>query len=213
VNTITQKNTSGKTYEFFSNGLSLRTGKNSQKNELTPRATPVKDALKGGFTMRYLIILGLSFGLTSWGQSTSKVGFCDVFRVFAGKDSTFIQVTNCSKELGFDKMDFSIPHHRSIIIDEINGNMVERARFDNVGDVLGMKQTAELAYLFSQRLRVEVNPSNNLLFLSLAGQFIAPTTKEKPNCPPGNPQTTGDDGFRPVPTSPKHGLNLSKKTG
>ena len=182
----------------------------AKAKQLTRGEMPGINKIVGGAMKNFLIIFALTFTLVSFSNET-KVGVCDVNRVFAGDSGTHIILENCSKNLGFEKKTYSLPHHQPIVIEEVRGNIIERVRFDNVGDVLGIKQTAELAYLFKQKLQVEVNKSNELIFVSLSGQISLPKTNDKPNSPPANPQPPVDDGFRPVPPT-RMGGEASKKS-
>jgi len=149
-----------------------------------------------------LFILWLSSSLLQ--ANDHKVGLCDVKHVYSGSSGTFLILHNCSKELGFSEKEYNLRHHQSItVIEQIMGAH-EKVVFDNVGDILGIKQTAELAYLFQRKVSLEISSSNELLFMSLAHPINLPTAKTSKNESPVDPAPTSpEDGFVPVPNPQK----------
>ena len=147
--------------------------------------------------MKQFILFSLMLSLASFASETKK-GACRVERVFAGNSSTYLMVDDCNGNLGFKKKDFQLDHHQSILVQERVGNYINSVRFDNVGDVLGIKQTAELAYLFQKKLHIETDLSGKILFVSLKDPVVLaqPITKEDPT-PNSEPQP--NDNFKPVP--------------
>ena len=152
------------------------------------------------WNMNHFIFLSLVLALTSFAAETKR-GACRVERVFAGNGSTYLVVDDCNETLGFKKKEFQLDHHQSVFVQEQVGNYINSVRFDNVGDVLGIKQTAELAFLFQKKLHIETNLSGKILFVSLKDPVVLaqPMTTECPTTP--KPETQPNDGFQPVPIS------------
>lgn len=166
--------------------------------------------------MKYFILIFIALS-TFFKAEATVVGTCKVHNVFTGDQQTIIDLYDCLDSLGFNKKRIRLAHHQSILVEEHVNNMTNLIRFDNVGDALAMKQTAELCFLFQRRLTLEfTNSSDELpLFVSIydsIAQAPTPSVAIPPNSPPIPPIVPpsfpdGED-FKPVPPPPRPFFNL-----
>ena len=166
--------------------------------------------------MKYFILIFIALSTFSKAEA-NVVGTCKVQNVFTGNQQTIIDLYDCLDSLGFNKKRIRLAHHQSILVEEQVNSITQLIRFDNVGDALAIKQTAELCFLFQRRLRLEfINSSDEQpLFLSIYDSLApAPTPSVAippkppaiaPIVPPSFPD--GED-FKPVPPPPKTFFNL-----
>ena len=159
--------------------------------------------------MKYFILIFIALSTFSKAEA-NVVGTCKVQNVFTGNQQTIIDLYDCLDSLGFNKKRIRLAHHQSILVEEHVNNITNLIRFDNVGDVLAMKQTAELCFLFQRRLRLEfINSSDEQpLFLSIYDSLApAPSVAIPPNSPPippiVHPSFPDGEDFKPVPPPPK----------
>ncbi|MCX6102144.1 MAG: hypothetical protein NT000_02615 [Proteobacteria bacterium] len=159
--------------------------------------------------MKYFILIFIALSTFSKAEA-NVVGTCKVQNVFTGNQQTIIDLYDCLDSLGFNKKRIRLAHHQSILVEEQVNSITQLIRFDNVGDALAIKQTAELCFLFQRRLRLEfINSSDEQpLFLSIYDSLApAPSVAIPPNSPPIPPIVPpsfpdGED-FKPVPPPPK----------
>ena len=173
--------------------------------------------------IRLIFALALVFiSLLSLADTEAIVGICQVTNLFAGTTEAIIDVTDCSGNLGFKEKRLSLPYVRRIRETVNSCNSCNPVTIEKVQDGLAMKQTAELAFLFQKKLRVQLEHtgSSELYFLSLLEPVsfpsappvnpptATPPTHSSPNVPsepstPSSPPSNND--FKPVPPPP-HGL-------
>ncbi len=162
--------------------------------------------------MKALLLIAVFFSLNIFSEDTI-LGLCQVSSVMAGRQNTYIYLENCNGNLGFKDKTMVLPHHIHKSFEEIIDNIINIRTVDTTPDVLGQKQTAELAYLHQLKLRVQLKYSddNTPVYLSLAESLPQPKEVAAPqplqpnpsssNCNPSQP-TNPDKDFKPVPPPP-----------
>ena len=133
--------------------------------------------------LTFLFAVSLSLGAAKEG----KMNICDVDGVHSGNGLVWINLSGCKGDLDFTTKTLRLEHHVMERIETRVGNEIRIHYVDSTGDVLAMKQTAEMARLFGRPVRVQFDDPKKMNvpnFMSIVGRVDLMNYSEWKPVPP-----------------------------